>query len=121
MLGAYVLALKAVGSGRWIVKLGKGGDGKGKEWLLTCGVLGEENATTMDVSCFVRREEFRKSAHLAWGKAAVCVQESTSQEALVEDIWKRFRAWLTLLSKQQCLCLAYCVRQCLQERYTFVF
>ncbi len=91
MLGAYVLALKAIGSGRWIIKLGKGGDGKGKEWILICGVLGEDNTTTMDVSCFVKKEEFRKSAHLAWGKAAVCVQESTSQEAMVEDIWKRFR------------------------------
>lgn len=68
-------------TGKMVFEVGHGGDGKGAEGTLEATVLGKTNAATLDCSCFVDRQEFRKSAELAWNKAAIRVQEMTQAAA----------------------------------------
>jgi hypothetical protein len=54
------------------------------------GLVGEANFATLDCSCFTDRNEFRKSAELAWGRTVVRVQEMNQHCRFQADIWKRF-------------------------------
>eukprot|EP00973_Karenia_brevis_P060309 8392727-Karenia_brevis.AAC.1 len=85
----YVLAFLRVGSGKWAIELGQGGDGKSKCWFLERGLFGQHNTNTLDLGCLFDRGEFRKSAHFVWGKACFRIQEGDRSRRIVPDIWKR--------------------------------
>ena len=52
----WVLAFHRIGTGLWKLLVGKGGDGKGKNWLMERGLLGKKNTATMDIGCLLDRK-----------------------------------------------------------------
>ena len=73
-----------------LFQIGRGGDGKGMEAILDAALFGTLASATLDCGVFLDRQEFRKSAELAWNKSNIRIQEMHSLVRFISDIWKRF-------------------------------
>ena len=83
-------AFSKVCTGKMLLEIGAGGDGKGMEAYLDKNLLGEHQTTTLDCGVFLDPQEFRKSGEFACGKCNVRIQGMDSHGRFIADIWKRF-------------------------------
>lgn len=64
------LAVRRIPSGKMLILIGNGEDGKTMQGYLDKCMLGQNNVGNIDFSVFVDRQEFRKSTKAASGKIA---------------------------------------------------
>ena len=83
-------AFSKVCTGKMLLEIGAGGDGKGMEAYLDKNLLGEHQTATLDCGVFLDPQEFRKSGEFACRKCNVRIQGMDSHGRFIADIWKRF-------------------------------
>ena len=83
-------AFQKVATGKMLFEIGAGGDGKKMEACLDRAVFSASASSTLDCGVFLERQEFRKSAELAWNKANIRIQEMSQHGHFISDLWKRF-------------------------------
>ena len=85
----WKLAFKGKEAWKMTFECGKGGDGKGREFVFEKALFGHSFGS-LDCAVFLDRSEWRRSAQFAWNKRCIRIQEFDSVSRVLADIWKRF-------------------------------
>ena len=84
------LAIRQLPTGKILILIGKGEDGKTMHGNLEKCTLGSANVGNVNFSVFLDRTEFRRSTQSAKGKIAVRIQESQSDSPIQSEQFKKF-------------------------------
>ena len=74
------LAVRQLPSGKILILIGNGEDGKSMMGVLEKCALGSINVGNIEYTVFLEKEEFRKSTQFAADKVAVRIQEASSEK-----------------------------------------